>query len=135
MSYEKIALAYELQERYDDAIGMYEKILSIIPDDDENYEIPLINIGYVYEKQQNYVASLEKYKYLLNLQLDIYYPYHHKLADTYASIARVLYSQHKYQESYMNLTNALNIDLITMSSNHPWIKRRQAEIDAIQQKI
>jgi hypothetical protein len=67
--------------------------------------------------------------------LDTRYRDHPPLADTYASIARLLYSQHKYQEAYTNLIYALNLDLITMSSNHPWIKRHQTQIDAIQQKI
>ncbi|CAF3227174.1 unnamed protein product [Rotaria sp. Silwood2] len=134
-SYEKIGLAYEVQGRYADAVRIYEKILSFVPDDDNYDEIVLANIGYIYDKQQNYIDSLKIYERLLSLQLDMLYRNHHRLADTYALIANSLYGQQKYQEAYTNLTNALNIDFISLSANNPWVKKRQGEIDFIRQKI
>ncbi|CAF1133774.1 unnamed protein product [Didymodactylos carnosus] len=134
-SYEGIGLIYEIQERYPDAVKMYEKILAYPLDKNPNWNIVLPNIGYVYEKQGNYSASLQTYERLLSIQLDMFYRDHPLVADTYASIARLLDGQQKYKEAYTSLANALKIDLITMTPNHPWIKKRQVEIDLIRQKM
>jgi tetratricopeptide (TPR) repeat protein len=134
-SYERIGLIYEIQERYIDAVNIYEKVLTFLSDDDANQDMVLSNIGHVYEIQSNYEASLEIYMRLLKFQLDILCRDHPRLSDTYASIARSFDSQHRYEEAYVNLTKALNIDRITMSSKHPWIKQRQAEIDVIRKKM
>ncbi|CAF3846382.1 unnamed protein product [Rotaria sp. Silwood1] len=92
--YEKIGLVYEVQERYIDAIRIYEKIVSFIPDEYYYDEIVLAHIGYLYEKQQNYIDSLQIYERLLSLQLNVLYRDHPRLADTYASIANSCYGQH-----------------------------------------
>jgi tetratricopeptide (TPR) repeat protein len=133
--YERIGLIYEIQERYTDAQTMYETILSCVSADGQDFPIVPAHIGHLYEKQGNYSASLEVYERLLGIQLNILYRNHPLLADTYTSIARLLYSQHRYEEAYISLVKAIKIDLISMTSNHPWINKRQNEIDAIRQKI
>jgi tetratricopeptide (TPR) repeat protein len=134
-SYERIGPIYEIQEKYIDAVNIYEKVLTFLSDDDANQDIVLSNIGHVYEIQSNYEASLEIYMRLLNIQLDMLYCDHPRLSDTYASIARSFDNQHRYEEAYVNLTKALNIDRITMSSKHPWIQQRQVEVDVIRKKM
>ena len=74
------------------------------------------------------------YERLLSIQSERFYDEHPFLAETYALIARSTAFQHRYKDALMFLNLALDIDSISMTINHPWIKQRQAEIDVIRAK-